>query len=224
VRHGRRPRLEARFPVHVTTRVVRGTAYLRGSRIYPAIRRALCAARDRLGARIVQYSIQGNHIHLLVEARDQVALGRAMKGFGVRIARRLNRIAGLRGRVIADRYHARYLRTPAEVRRALVYVLQNGAKHGCGGARGRTWIDPFSSAAFFHGWNERCRRWIPARDAPAHPLHGWGPTQVPVAPPRTWLMRLGWLRAGGPLDAAEQPNLKRRTSGAGGVIGEAKRR
>jgi REP element-mobilizing transposase RayT len=118
VRHASRPRLEPRFPVHVTTRVVREAGYLRGFRLYPAIRRALCAARERLGVRIIHFSIQKDHIHLVVEARDQIALGRAMKGFGVRVARRLNRIAGRKGRVIADRYHARYLRTPTEVRRA----------------------------------------------------------------------------------------------------------
>jgi REP element-mobilizing transposase RayT len=210
VRHVRRPRLEPRHPVHVTTRVVRGAGYLRGSRVYPAVRQALCAARERLGARIVHFSIQADHIHLLVEAEDQVALGRAMKGFGVRVARRLNRLAGRRGRVIADRYHARYLRTPTEVRRALVYVLQNGAKHARDEgrlARGeRVWIDPHSSAAFFDGWHPRCRRWIPARDAPAHPLHRRGPPQMPVAPARSWLMRAGWLRAGGPIDTSERPS------------------
>jgi REP element-mobilizing transposase RayT len=211
VRHGRRPRLDPRYPVHVTMRVVRGAGYLRGNRGYPLIRRALCAARDRLGARIIHFSVQADHIHLLVEAADQVALGRAMKGFAVRVARALNKLSGRSGRVMADRYHARYLRTPTEVRRAIVYVLQNGVKHARDEgrvARGeRTWIDPFSSAAYFTGWHERCLRWIPTRDAPAHPLHRWGPPVIPVVEPRTWLLRLGWLRAGGPIDLGERPSL-----------------
>jgi putative transposase len=189
VRHASRPLLEPRFPVHVTTRV----------------------ARERLGARIVHFSIQSNHIHLLVEAKDQVALGRAMKGFGVRVARRLNRLGDRKGRVIADRYHARYLRSPTEVRRALVYVLQNGVKHARDEgriARGeRVWIDPHCSAPFFDGWHPRCRQWIPARDAPAHPLHGSGPSAMPVAPASTWLLRAGWLKAGGPIDVRELPSL-----------------
>ncbi len=193
----------------MTTRVLRGIAYLRGFRIYPAVRRALCAARDRLGVRIIHFSIQADHIHLVVEAADQVALGRAMKGFGVRVARQLNKLAGRSGRVIADRYHARYLRNPTEVRRALVYVLQNGVKHARDEgriARGeRGWVDPHSSAAFFLGWHPRCRPFIPDRDAPAHPLHRWGPSARPVAPPRTWLLREGWLRAGGPVDIRELP-------------------
>lgn len=191
---------------------MRGTRYLRGFRVYPAIRRALCAARDRLGARIIHFSIQGDHFHLLVEARDQVALGRSMKGLGVRIARRLNRLAGRRGRVIADRYQARYLRSPSEVRDALIHVFQDGASHGRDDgrlARGMFWIDAFCSAAFFDGWNARCRRWIPSRDAPAHPLHRWAGSERPVVPPRTWLLSRGWLQAGGPLDALEQPIRRR---------------
>jgi REP element-mobilizing transposase RayT len=196
----------------VTTRVVRGAGYLRGFRVYPAVRQALCAARDRLGARIVHFSIQRDHIHLLVEARDQIALGRAMKGFGVRVARRLNKLADRRGRVIADRYHARYLRTPTEVRAALVYVIQNGVKHARDEgriARGQgPWIDPHSSAAFFDGWHPRCRRWIPARDAPSHPLHRWAPSAVPVAAPRTWLLTSGWRRAGGSINTSELPAIR----------------
>ena len=178
--------------------------------MYPAIREALCKARERLGVRIIHFSIQSDHIHLLVEAVDQIALGRAMKGFGVRVARRLNKRAGRSGRAIADRYHARYLRTPTEVRRAIVYVLQNGVKHARDEgriARGqRTWIDPHCSAAFFTGWHPRCQRWIPTRDAPAHPLYTWGPPIVPVVPPRTWLLSAGWLRAGGPIDTSELPS------------------
>jgi REP element-mobilizing transposase RayT len=182
---------------------------LRGFRLYPAVRQALWAACDRLDTRIVHFSVQSHHIHLLVESKDQIALGRAMKGFGVRLARRLNRLAGRQGQVIVDRYHARYLRSPTEVRRAILYVLQNGLKHGHGDEAmvrsGRLWIDPFSSAAFFSGWDEKCRRWIPERDAPAHPLHRAGAARVPVAVARTWVLRGGWMRGGGPIGAWERP-------------------
>jgi len=75
---------------------VRGSGYLRGSRVYPTIRQALVAARERLGVRIIHFSIQADHIHLLVEAADEIALGRAMKGLGVRLARGLNRLSGRR--------------------------------------------------------------------------------------------------------------------------------
>ncbi|HTE56930.1 MAG TPA: transposase [Kofleriaceae bacterium] len=192
----------------MTCRIVRGLRSLRGFRTYPAIRTALLAARDRLGMRIVHFSVQGDHLHLLVEAQDQVALGRAMKGFGVRVARRLNKLAGRCGRVIADRYHSRALLTPREVRAALVYVIQNGKKHASGGEarlrRSRGWTDPFSSAAYFDGWSPDCRALVPDRDASAHPLHRGG-APPPVVPARGWLLRVGWRRAGGTIDTGEMP-------------------
>jgi REP element-mobilizing transposase RayT len=132
---------------------------------------AFRAAKQRLGARLVQFSIQTNHVHLIVEAQGTRALSRAMQGLAVRLARRLNARIGRRGSVFSDRYHARALRTPLEVRRALLYVLHNhrhhaGAHHGAG-------LDPLSSAVY----------WRIRRDSP-------------VAQASTWLLRIGWRRHG----------------------------
>jgi REP element-mobilizing transposase RayT len=208
VRHASRPYLDARHPVHVTMTLVRRVHFLRNSRTYGIVRGALCDARERFGVRIIHFSIQSDHIHLVLEARSRIALGRAMKGLAVRFARRLNKAAGRRGRVFADRYHARYLRSPREVRQALVYVIQNGKKHCHRSERerraSRAWLDPFSSAAYFDGWKQSCQRFVPRRDAPAHPLHRQEP-EMPVVPPTVWLLRVGWRRAGGPLDTAERP-------------------
>jgi hypothetical protein len=46
------------------------------------------------------------------------------------IAKGLNRLAGMRGRALADRSHVRVLRTPAEAWLALRYVLRQGVHHG----------------------------------------------------------------------------------------------
>ena len=103
---------------------------------------------DRFAVRVVACSVQGNHIHLLVEAPDRVALGRAMKGLSVRLARGLNRMMKRSGRVLDDRYHAHVLRTPTEVRRAMTYVRDNARKHAA--QRGERWpadhVDRYSSA------------------------------------------------------------------------------
>ena len=99
-------------------------------RCYGAIRDCLRAVPRQRALRVVHYSVMPNHIHLLVEAVDGVALARGTQGLSIRIARALNRILGRRGRVFADRYHARILRTPLEVRRALAYVLNNARRHG----------------------------------------------------------------------------------------------
>jgi REP element-mobilizing transposase RayT len=210
VAHVRRLALDGRtVPVHVTLRVVRGVRFLRGFKVYPVVRRALVAASARFGARIVHFSVQGDHIHLLVEARDRGCLARAMKGFEVRVARRLNALMGRRGRVFADRYHVHHLETPREARNALVYVLGNRAKHAGAGERGRTaestWIDPFSSACYFGGWAARPGR-MPARDAPGHPLHDEEAQRGPVvADAATWMLRAGWRRAGGAISPWERP-------------------
>ena len=52
-----------------------------------------------------------------------------MKAIGARVARAVNRIGNRAGRVLADRYHARLLPTPREVRNALRYVLLNARRH-----------------------------------------------------------------------------------------------
>ncbi len=56
---------------------------------------------------------------------------------------------GRHGPVFEDRYHAHVLRTPAEVRNGLRYVLRNFASHAArrGERFGDGWVDPFSSAA-----------------------------------------------------------------------------
>jgi putative transposase len=129
VAHRRRPILKARFPVHVTWRMKEGVWNLRSRRCFTALARAFMGGADRFGFKLVHYSVQGNHVHLLVEAQDERALSRGMNGLGVRVAKRLNRVMRRGGKVLDDRYHAHILRTPTEVRRARAYLLQNARRH-----------------------------------------------------------------------------------------------
>jgi len=140
LRHVRRPVLKARFPVHATWRMRQGVWNLRTRRCFGALARAFWGGANRFGFRLVHYSVQGNHVHLLVEADDERSLSRGMQGLGVRIARRLNRVMGRRGKVLDDRYHEHILRTPTEVRRARLYLLQNAQRH-----YGHIRPDPFAS-------------------------------------------------------------------------------
>lgn len=132
----------------MTTRICPGLPSLRESRAHSLLLATLKAGCDRFGYRLVEFSLQRDHFHLIVEVSDRLALTRGAKGLGVRVARALNRLWGRTGRVIDDRYHARELGSPREVRNGLVYVLHNARKHGQWG-RG---IDPFSTGPWFDGY------------------------------------------------------------------------
>jgi putative transposase len=127
VGHLTRAVLPPRFPVHATWRV--DAWNLRTRRCFRPVQRAMFAGATRFGFRLVHYAVMGNHVHLIVEAPDRRALARAMKGLGVRIARALNRVMGRQGRVIGERYHARMLKTPTEVKHARHYLLTNAQHH-----------------------------------------------------------------------------------------------
>jgi len=174
--HVARPGHDARTPLHVTLRMCDEVPSLRRSLVRARIFRALGDGRERFGFRLVQFSLQSNHVHLIVEADDPRALSRGMKGIAVRVARTLNRLWKRRGRVFSDRFHARPLRTPREVRSALVYVLQNARHHGLR----LMGVDPYSSGPWFDGWRQGI---VLASEGPG-------------ARARTWLLRRGWRRHG----------------------------
>ena len=123
-----RPGLARRFPVHVTWRIQRDVWSLRSGRFFRVLQSAMYAAA-KMDFRVVHYSFQKDHIHLIVEAEDRRALGRGMKGLGVRVARAVNVLMRRRGNVVPDRYHANILKNPTMVRNARNYLLTNAFKH-----------------------------------------------------------------------------------------------
>ena len=176
--------LKLRTPLHVTVRCgqeVRGLRRRRVAKVLAAAFRAACC-QERF--RIVHFSVQGNHIHLVVEADSARGLSEGMRAWTIRVARAINRALGRTGEVFPDRYHAVALRTPKQVRAALCYVLQNARRHGLDVPRGCP--DPFSSACWFDGWSHE--RWRAELGPPAE-----APT---VAPAKGWLLTTGWRRWG----------------------------
>lgn len=191
VSHGRRERFAARFPLHVTLRVVEGLPSLRRHGPLRIVQRALARFGNRERFRVVEFAVIGNHIHLVVEAVDAEALARGMQALEVSLARRLNRHLERRGTFFADRYHARVLKTPREVRSALGYVLLNHRHHEArrGQELSRDWIDPFSSAYWFDGWRDPVR----LSEARQRELLN---VPRPTAPATVWLLTTGWRRWG----------------------------
>jgi putative transposase len=161
VSHHGRPAVSRHHPVHVTLRVREHVWNLRSRRCFRLVEAALAASRERGFVRVVHFSVQGNHVHLIVEAHDEAELARGMKGLEVRLARALNRLMTRRGSIFGDPYHGHVLRTRSEVARAVHHVLQNhrghlariGGRPSCGAA------DPFSSAAA-SGATSAPRTWL----------------------------------------------------------------
>jgi REP element-mobilizing transposase RayT len=168
VSHLRRPEFKARHPVHITMRVLPGVGFLRGYSRRRAIENALREVKLRFGMRVVHYSIQGNHLHLIVEADDPSMLSRAVQGLAIRLARALNRIAGRVGKVFADRFHAHVMKALREVAYAVRYVIEN-FRHHLREDVAPEGADPCSSAV-------------------------WSGDNGPVSKPTTWLLRQVSLR------------------------------
>jgi REP element-mobilizing transposase RayT len=191
VPHRRREPFAARFPLHVTLRVVADVPSLRRHGPLRIIQRAIRRGGHRADFRIIQFAVIGNHIHFIVEAASAEALARGMQGLEVRLARGLNREFARRGRFFAERYHARVLKTPLEARNALRYVLLNYRQHEArrGERVASDWIDPFSSAFWFDGWREPVRLREPRQRELLN-------VPCPTAEPSVWLLTTGWRRWG----------------------------
>jgi len=189
--HVSRPVLASRYPVHVTLKVAPDLPSLRKRRAFAALRRAFVGGRQGTvelgGFRLVHFSVQHDHVHLIVEGKDREHLSRGMQGLQVRMAKGLNRVWSRKGKVFPERYFEHILRTPREVKNAIGYVIANAHKH---------WVlryhrsqpkpdlhDPYASGAWLQGWK---KGWQPSTPR--------GPT--PVTPAGTWLMRVGWKRHG----------------------------
>ena len=206
VPHRKRAPHRAAHPVHVTMRSL--CRSLRSQFVFPTIRGAIADANTRHGQqfRIVHFSVQADHIHLIVEARTRQALSRGLLGFASSAARRVNRLLFRRGSFFSGRWHEHALVTPRSVRHAIVYVLANCKKHG----HRQVSLDHCSSAPFFPYFQE---------------FSGLAPVEAdrslvtpsvlargsPVSAATTWLLQYGWRRDG-PISAFDTPAAPRRSS------------
>ena len=147
-------------------RILTGVGFLRGYSRRRAIEDSLRAAKERFGMRVVHYSIQGQHLHLILETDNPAMFSRAVQGLAIRIARALNKVGGRTGKVFAERFHMHVMKALREVRNAVTYVLEN-FRHHLREDVAPAVVDPCSSA----GWRPRARGEDP-----------------PTSAPRTWLL------------------------------------
>ena len=196
VSHAKREELAESEPLHVTMKLKEGLPNLREKENFLFVVQKLQEGQKD-GFRIVHFSVQQNHVHLIVEAAGKDALHGGMRGLAVRLGKGLKRLWKLEDSVFADRYHARVLGTPTEVRNTLRYVLNNHLRHNPGARRGQP--DPKSSSALFDGWKE----------VEAAVLEG---ELRPIVAARSYLIRKGWKLAGGKLSLFEVPGSKKRSA------------
>ena len=169
--------------MHITIRLA--VRRLRSKSVHAAIRRVLRNLKRGLSSsfRVLGYSVQDDHLHLIVESDSNDAFGFGIRALGIRLGKRINAALSRSGRLFADRYHRRDLKTPREVRNAWAYVLLNRRRH-LAKARlpvGRPAVDPFSSGGWFDGWDRPTWR---------------DPDEPAVSKAKRWLANVGWKRWG----------------------------
>ena len=128
IRHIRRERFNKPSALHLTIKVRENKADIQNKRILKALHHAIKRARlQRL--RVIHYTLEYNHAHLVVEANDNKVLHKGMQAFGISIAKAINKMKQVKGAVYKHRYHLRKLKTRREVKNAIQYVFGNGIKH-----------------------------------------------------------------------------------------------
>ncbi len=189
VAHEAREDFSPRIPQHVTLKLVDELPSLRDEGLVRLLRTQI-AFSHKPDYRIIEFSIQYDHMHFINEADGLESLESGTQGLAVRIARRLNRALGRKGKVFDHRYHSRSLATPREVRNALRYVLNNERHHAYerGTLLDPAWLDPFSSARWFTGWVAP----METSTLPSSILR----LPQPTMPPSVWLLTTGWKKHG----------------------------
>jgi REP element-mobilizing transposase RayT len=188
VSHGKRARVDFKKPLHLTAKVKKNSINLRTRQIFNQLKKASSAA-SQFGLNAIHFALLSNHLHLIVEARDNEALERGMKSLNGRLGKFLAGIAGRR--VWNGRFHMHVLKSPTEMKNALKYVLLNFSKH----ERLIEHLDHFSSGRAFTRWREllsgRLNGLLKMQNVETSiPLSDFG-----LSPPRSWLAREGWTRA-----------------------------
>lgn len=192
VHHMRRETVDFRKPLHVTLSVTEGHESLRSRALLQAFQKSCKRAKD-FGLHVIHYALVSNHLHMIVEARDNSALGRGMRSLAGSFAKAVKKLQGdsLPGRVFSGRYHLRVIKNPSQMKRTLEYVLLNVCKH----RRFLEHMDPYSSARYFPHW----RRLLGSRwnDVISWEMEGLSQktAEVGLSPPRSWLASRGWLVA-----------------------------
>ena len=189
VPHERRADFPSRIPQHVTLKLLPGIPSLRDDALVRFIRGQISFSH-KSDFRIIEFCVQHDHLHFIIEANGSKSLASGIHTLKIRLARRINRALHRCGELFQERYHARSLATPREVRNALRYVLNNERHHAeeRGHELDPNWLDPYSSAPWFEGWSRPVSESTLPDSILALP--------PPTMPATVWLLTTGWKKHG----------------------------
>lgn len=128
IRHLARPHLKKPSSLHLTIKIKKIKADIKNKSILSILKRAILNARKK-GLRVLHYSLEYDHVHLLIEAENNTILGKGMQAFGVTLSKAINRVRKLKGGVYKHRYHFRQISSARELKNVMNYIFSNGMKH-----------------------------------------------------------------------------------------------
>lgn len=129
IRHICRDVIKKTVNMHITIKLEKKKAGLKNKVTLQLLHKAIKKARMS-GLRILHYTLEFDHIHLMTEADCNASLSKGMQSFGITFSKGINKIKSQNGRVYKHRYHLRLLKSRQEVRNVIAYILGNGARHG----------------------------------------------------------------------------------------------
>lgn len=144
VAHEKRERVRSFLPLHVNFKY---RIQVKNKEALRALHKAIRNARSH-GLKIIHFSLQHNHVHLIISATHNTILSRGMRSLTITLAKTLNQ-----GRIQIGRYHLHVLKTKSECRNAIHYVLFNERKH-----TGKMTLDSYSSAGLLGSAKEIATR------------------------------------------------------------------
>jgi putative transposase len=180
VNHMKRPSVNFKKPLHLTLKLDKRVGTLRTKARLKAFQNNLRRAK-KFELHVLHYTVQFDHIHLMVETPDNDKLSRGMKSLAGRLGRLYSQGTG---KAFKGRYHLHQLSTPTETKRVYRYIFFNSAKHG------GYLQDDFCSAEHFDGWEH-----FGAVDDPDVPPEPVNPFPDYLSKPQSWLAKVGWTRA-----------------------------
>lgn len=229
VNHMKRPTINGKMPLHITQKLSPGFPSLRTKTLLKEFNKAAREAK-KFGFYVLHFSLLKNHLHMVVEAKNNKALGAGMRSLGCRMAKSIKNNANIkkdadiekisdvkkipdiknissvrnspddakikRNKVFHGRYHLHVLRTPAETKNALKYVLLNHSQHW----NSIDHIDAYSSGHKFEHWPKLLgRRFAGLIQVEADSNRKLGQINLKtyldgISPAQSWLARSGWMR------------------------------